>query len=54
MDISSNLRQLKFMKSFKKEEKKERETLGTWLLRELKKTQQNPHKREKIGSTKRP
>lgn len=48
MDISSNLRQLKFMKSLKPAEKKERETLGTWLLREMKQPRQNPHKREKL------
>ncbi|KAI5193214.1 hypothetical protein NEMIN01_2414 [Nematocida minor] len=40
MNISNNLRQLKFMKAPEKEstEIKKRETLGTWLLREITKT----------------
>lgn len=36
MDVSSNLRQLKFMKMGAKQEPPEkRETLGTWILQEL-------------------
>lgn len=50
MDISSNLRQLKFMKAAKKEEEKERETLGTWILQEIEKRKRNPNKRERLGN----
>lgn len=40
MNISNNLRQLKFMKAPEKEtlEVKKKETLGTWLLQEITKT----------------
>ncbi|KAH9386112.1 uncharacterized protein NEMAJ01_1008 [Nematocida major] len=43
MDISNNLRQLKFMKIPEKPEENRRETLGTWLLREI--SQKNQAKR---------
>ncbi|KAI5166031.1 hypothetical protein NEIG_01678 [Nematocida sp. ERTm5] len=48
MNISNNLRQLKFMKmpvKDEEEEVKKRETLGTWLLKEITKTktQKKPH-----------
>ncbi|EHY66413.1 hypothetical protein NERG_00053 [Nematocida ausubeli] len=47
MNISNNLRQLKFMKMPVKEEEeiKKRETLGTWLLKEITKTKtfKKPH-----------
>lgn len=41
MNISNNLRQLRFMKAPEKvqPEVKKRETLGTWLLKEIAKKQ---------------
>ncbi|KAI5181723.1 hypothetical protein NEOKW01_1887 [Nematocida sp. AWRm80] len=49
MNISNNLRQLKFMKNSVKEKEQKKETLGTWLLKELSKKESttHPHKKEK-------
>ncbi|KAI5186998.1 hypothetical protein NEHOM01_1850 [Nematocida homosporus] len=47
MNISNNLKQLRFMKKPVAQEKKERETLGTWLLQErAANAKKNPHKKE--------
>ncbi|KAI5171276.1 hypothetical protein NEFER03_0635 [Nematocida sp. LUAm3] len=47
MNISSNLKQLRFMKSAMPAEKKEKETLATWMLLLVQENTKNPNKKEK-------
>ncbi|OAG31346.1 hypothetical protein NEDG_01824 [Nematocida displodere] len=49
MDISNNLKQLRFMKTPAPSKQAKRETLGTWILREMgKQGTKSPHKKECI------